>query len=435
VWDELRCGTDHRIGWLGKPEGPAVRLARQTPELLAGRGQGKALADRISGSVTARVSEDGVVVSAKDRGTNNLQFTICGVPTDGPELCLVLQMSGDPMMGYPREMARFAQVGVSGGMVDLLAEKPLETGMKLRGAKDEVPLDADHGASFQDRPREIAGQRCRAFFVHPPYKQATGYTYWTQEADVPEDGELRFLIGMGELSPQRSDGVCFQVHVAEAANGQPSEFRKIFEATSNQYQWLPQAVSLAPFAGKRMRLKFVADCGPNDNATTDHAHWGDVSIVRAGATEAHITKNVKHMTWVNDRAFTSGFYYQAIRTDVVDVSVDVEGVNDVVIKSLAAYAHPDATYRVFEGGIVLANPSLRPYTFHLDQLSPGRAYRRLQGTRTQDPITNNGQPESGEVTLGERDALFLMRVTAPSGETTEGTESTEAKANERAWHD
>ena len=46
--------------------------------------------------------------------TENLRFKIYGVPNGGPELCLALDMRGDPVAGHPREMARFAQIGASG---------------------------------------------------------------------------------------------------------------------------------------------------------------------------------------------------------------------------------------------------------------------------------------------------------------------------------
>ncbi len=75
-----------------------------------------------------------------------------------------------------------------------------------------------------------------------------------------------------------------------------------------------------------------------------------------------------------------------------------------------ANAHPDTMCRVFENGLVLANPSLKPHTFDLQALSPNRCYRRLQGTAGQDLETNTGAPVEGKVTLGERDALFLVRV-------------------------
>ena len=99
-----------------------------------------------------------------------------------------------------------------------------------------------------------------------------------------------------------------------------------------------------------------------------------------------------------------------IRSDEVDLSFAIEGKQSVTLRSVTAHAHPDVIYRVFEGGIVLANPSLKRYTFDLDQISPGRKYRRFKATPQQDLKTNNGRPVGKTVTLGERDALFLARM-------------------------
>jgi len=405
VWDEFWQGADKKLGWLGKPEGPAIHLAARTPDLLAGQGQGRALARRIRGAVTTEVTAKGVRIIAKDPKAAHTEFSIDDVPTGGTDLLLSVNLQADPMAGYPREMARFTRVGVSGGIVDLMAGPPPETGMRVRGAA-EVPRDAATGASYQNGPRAVGGVTKHTIFTHPPYKGGVGYTYWMREVDVPAHAELQFSLGMGEKSPERSDGVWFSVHAAEMAG----DYQEIFAANTKQHEWLPQTVSLKDYAGKRIRLKFVADCGPKDNSTTDHAHWGAVRIVKADTKEDEITQAVQIMTWANDRPFASTFYYRDIRSPRVAVSFSIESPDPVVLRSIEAHAHPDAMVRVFEHGIVLANPSHQPYTFDLATLSPGRSYRRLQGTVNQDPETNNGQPVGPTVTLGERDALFLLRM-------------------------
>ena len=63
-----------------------------------------------------------------------------------------------------------------------------------------------------------------------------------------------------------------------------------------------------------------------------------------------------------------------------------------------------------------ANPAHRPYTFDLNSIVPGRSYRRLKATRFQDSVANNGESVSGEVTLGERDALFLVQTAEAAAE-------------------
>ena len=406
VWDEFWQGTEKRLGWLGAPEGPAVHLAERTPDLLAGQGRGETLAARIRGPVTATATPEGVRVVPSSPAAKHVEFTLRDVPTGGPDLFLAVEMMAAPLAGYPREVARFARVGIVGGMVDLMAGPPPETGMCPRGGT-ETPLDPASGANFQDRPRTVGGASKRTFFTHPPYQGGVGYTYWLRELEVPvAETELQFAVGMGERSPERSDGVWFRVL---AATGE-GEFRQIHEISSKAHEWLPQRVSLKDYAGRRVRLKFVADCGPADNATTDHAHWADVRLVAPGGDDSAITPAVQTMTWANDRPFRSTFQYHEVRSPRADVTFSVEGTEPVVLSSVRVHAHPDATARVFSRGLVLANPSRHPYTFDLAEISPGRRYRRIQGTPKQDTEANNGQPVGNTVTLGERDALFLLRV-------------------------
>jgi len=408
IWDELICGADNVLGWLGRPEAPAVHVARTTPDLFGGTGRGNALARQITGLVTASAGEGGVTVHPKDSEAKDLVFTIRDISTRGEDLYVSLTMKGDPMTGYPREMARFTRVAASGGMIDLMSGRPTETGMCFRG-RDEEPIDRASGARVSRGNLTVGGQRLPGFAVHPPWKGGTGYTFWAKEVEVPADTELRYSIGMGPKSPERSDGVWFQVFAALVTDDGIGRYVKISEDSSKAYEWLPQTVSLDQFAGKRVRLKFVADCGPNDSSTTDHAHWGDVKIAAKGATESEITTSVEYMTWVNDKPFTSSFYFRHIKTRKIDLTFAIESTEPVVIQSITAHAHPDAMYRVFEKGLVLANPSLKPYTFDLRSLTPDRTYRRIQATKFQDSAANNGQPVGDKVTLGERDALFLVR--------------------------
>jgi hypothetical protein len=66
-------------------------------------------------------------------------------------------------------------------------------------------------------------------------------------------------------------------------------------------------------------------------------------------------------------------------------------------------------YREFEHGLVLANPSPRPYELDLERLLPGRKFRRLEGSPEQDPATNDGTPVGATLTLRPKEGLFLVR--------------------------
>ncbi|MBM4156861.1 MAG: hypothetical protein FJ221_17810 [Lentisphaerae bacterium] len=410
LWDEFVQGAENRPGWLGRPEAPPVRLAAATPDLLAGAD----LSARIRGAVAVSRQGAAWVVSARDPAAADLSFTLADLPARGSNLTVLLTLRGEPMKGYPDGMARFAEVVASGGEAGLVDRVPDSTGMQLRGA-EETAIDRGSGASVRRAvAHDIGGRGLPAIHAHPPYKTGRGSAFWTRDADVPAGAELRFEMGMSEKAPERSDGVWFQVWAAPLVGATPGAFVKLFEAASKEHRWIPQVVPLGDWAGKRVRFKFVADCGPKDNATTDHASWGDVKVVRSGGGT---TRPVRMMTWVGARDFQSSYFVREAGSTTVDLAVTVEGAAPVTIAAVSAHAAPDAMARVFERGLVLANPSLAPVTFDLKSLSPGRTYRRLRATAGQDAEANNGAPVGDTVTLGERDALFLVRT---AGGTTPG---------------
>jgi hypothetical protein len=407
VWDEFRCGAENRLGWLGKPEGPAVRLAARAADLLGGGGTPDVLARRISGSVGMKTTADGVVIAPRDPGAKRVRFSIRGLATGGSDLVILATMKAAPRKGYPVGMGRYATLEVSSG-VNLMDGSPDAVGTCLRG-KAETDDARANGASFQRRRTAIGGESRLAYAVHPPYQGGAGYLFWTKDVEVPPDGILCYAVGMGPKSPERSDGVWFRVFAAELEAGKAAAYRRLAETTTKAHAWLPQRVPLDAYAGRRIRLKFVADPGPKDNCTTDHAFWADAQVIGKRNARPAMTKPQAYMTWLNGRFFDAGFYYRHVASGAVDLTFDVEGPEPVTVRSVTAHAHPDAMARVFAKGIVLANPGLKPYTFDLERLTPGRAYRRIRGTATQDVKTNSGKPVGARVTLGPKDGLFLLR--------------------------
>jgi hypothetical protein len=242
VWDELRMGTENRLGWLGKPLGPAIRLAAAQPEILelGSPVVEPELAARFAGRDVRFTVEDGALrIEPGDSSAEQIQFVLEDVPCKGPDLTVFVTAHGAVMRGYPSEVARM-------------------------------------------------------------------------------------------------------MHLTAAPPGQKA------------------------------------------------------------------TRASRFMTWVNDRDFASSFYFRGLESRRVDLNLTVEGGTPVWISRIAVHAHPDVMYRRFEHGIVLANPSPRPYAFDLARLAPGRRFRRLRGSPLQDPDTNSGSSVSGEVTLGPKDALFLV---------------------------
>ena len=116
------------------------------------------------------------------------------------------------------------------------------------------------------------------------------------------------------------------------------------------------------------------------------------------------------MTWLNSKEFESTFYFRDITNSDISLKIEIEGEEPVSIKSVGAHTYPDVMYRVYEHGLVLANPSLQPYTFDLQTLTPDRTYRHLKASSKQDTKVNDGMPIDGKVTLGPLDGLFLVRI-------------------------
>ena len=414
IWDELRKGTENELGWLGKPAGPPVRLARREPDALGGRGSPVTaqLAKQFTGhAVRFSLEDGGLTVAGNAAEADSIRFRLAAIPAGGPDLFVSITANARQRKDYPPEIARQMWVGIAPPSGQLtLAELPT-AGICLRG-KEEETINPDTGANLRWAPKmELGGERRDCYATHPPYRNGVGYSFWQRQVDVPQDGRLELFTGMGPKSPERSDGVWFRVLVADvtnAKNEQPLNYRQIFEHSQKAFQWTPHQVSLAEWSGRRVMLKFVADCGPNDNSITDHAHWGEVAVLGPRGRQGW-TAPIEHMSWLNAREFTSTFYFKDVRSQSIDLEFSVEGTEPIQIASITAHHHPDIIYREFQHGLVLANPSPRPYTFNLAKLLPGRKFRRLQGTPLQDLQANNGSPVGKEVALGPSEGLFLAK--------------------------
>ena len=233
IWDELVCGTDNRLGWLGEPAGKTVCLAKTSRDFL----KGVDVSQRIFGDVKVEQTSDGVRVSSREPGRKNLFFRLEDIPVYGNELSVFANMMAESRAHYPVEMPRFATVTVAGGCINLM-EGGLDNicrGECLRGGQEKEP-DADSGAGVRLSRAETIGEKTMmAYAIHPPYKTGKGYVYWTREVALPDRGyDLRFALGMSAKAPSRSDGVWFKVLVAEIKNGQPVAFKTIFEQSTKK---------------------------------------------------------------------------------------------------------------------------------------------------------------------------------------------------------
>jgi len=120
--------------------------------------------------------------------------------------------------------------------------------------------------------------------------------------------------------------------------------------------------------------------------------------------------------YAGPKACTAWFYFSKNKYEIkapknpCTVRITIEGHEPVQIENIAVRNAPDAMYREFEHGLVLANPSDRPHAYDLAALLPGKKYRRLTASPGQDPAINTGAPVVTPVIVPARDALFLVRL-------------------------
>jgi hypothetical protein len=142
---------------------------------------------------------------------------------------------------------------------------------------------------------------------------------------------------------------------------------------------------------------------PMDQYPIDVARQAWVGLVSPRSGES----GEKRITWCNSNWFESSFYFKDVQTSTVDLEFTVESSEPVWISNLTIHPHADIIYRLFDNGLVLANPSNHKYTFNMEQIDPNRKYRRLIGSSQQDTKTNDGSLIGTTVTLQPLDALFL----------------------------
>ncbi|MFQ5478948.1 MAG: hypothetical protein ACE5E4_10060, partial [Candidatus Binatia bacterium] len=161
-------------------------------------------------------------------------------------------------------------------------------------------------------------------------------------------------------------------------------------------------VSPIAFAGGDLyvRFKISADKLP-EHAALDIARGLSVSVV-SGSSE--------QLSLAHVDSFEAGFYFRDVVADGGSIALKIAllGEAPVHISDFTVHSYPDVVAREFEHGLVLANPSNSDFTFDINALTPGRSYRRLQGSPEQAPEFNDGSLLGPTLALGPLDAAFLL---------------------------
>jgi len=162
-----------------------------------------------------------------------------------------------------------------------LAELPAEfrSGQCSR-LRPEQPLDAQTGASVARRETSCGGVSQAALFMHPPYRGGVGYSFAVfGPLDLPGKTPAAFRCEVGKADgSDRGDGILFRVAVVEPGG----KSTVVAEKTCVEHAWSPLEADLAPWAGKSIQLKLIADVGPKENSSGDWAAWAKLRVESRG---------------------------------------------------------------------------------------------------------------------------------------------------------
>lgn len=118
-------------------------------------------------------------------------------------------------------------------------------------------------------------------YEHPPESGKTEIIY---QADIPENGSLRFAIALSPdvWSPEKGDGVEFQVYIAPAESPEMGDFAFVRyinpKMNPSDRRWRNFLVDLSPWEGRTANISLITECGAAGNCAFDWAGWADMEL-------------------------------------------------------------------------------------------------------------------------------------------------------------
>ncbi|MCU0871958.1 MAG: hypothetical protein MUE50_06395 [Pirellulaceae bacterium] len=162
-------------------------------------------------------------------------------------------------------------------LAELAAES--SSGQRMRGG-DETGVAADSGAQAYWAEVACGDVAKPALFMHPPYRGGVGYTFALfGPLDLPTGIPAAFRCEIGKRDgSDPGDGILFRVAVVASDGSETS----VAERQWIEHAWTPLEADLSRWAGQSVRVKLIADVGPQDNSAGDWACWSGMRIESAG---------------------------------------------------------------------------------------------------------------------------------------------------------
>jgi len=145
-------------------------------------------------------------------------------------------------------------------------------GMQRRGQTETENLGTS-GTVIQARHIRCGEVGKDGLFMHPPWQGAVGYCFALFEPiSLPArpPAALRCVVGK-ENDSDPGDGIAYRLVVVDASGAETVAAR----THVTNHAWTALEADLTPWAGQRVRLKFITDVGPRDNSSGDWGCWAD----------------------------------------------------------------------------------------------------------------------------------------------------------------
>jgi len=156
-------------------------------------------------------------------------------------------------------------------------QRPFLRGFALRGRDEVIGGATVYDGAWYVAKEASGGVERSCLFAHPPWGDGrAGYVFALYDLSLPpgEPASFRFWMGIRD-GYQSTDGVTYQVEVVDARG----RAHQLLSQGHNAHAWKQVRVDLSAFAGQRVKLKLIADCGPSNDTNADHALWGDPRVV------------------------------------------------------------------------------------------------------------------------------------------------------------
>ena len=148
-------------------------------------------------------------------------------------------------------------------------------GIGLRGQK-ETPEFGSSGATVHPQAIQCGEARKTGLFMHPPWQNGTGHCFALYDpCALPAGIPVAFRASVGKASgSDPGDGILYKLVVTDSSGSEAIAA----QTTVREHTWQPIEADLSPWAGQVIRLKLIADAGPNDNSSGDWAAWADMRL-------------------------------------------------------------------------------------------------------------------------------------------------------------